>query len=1087
MPVRLALCLLLFASTVAATAQDSRLEPLLNGLNWRAIGPATVGGRINDVSVVETDPATAYVASASGGLWKTTNAGTTFKPVGDTLPTLTIGAVAVAPSDPSVVWVGTGEANNRQSSSWGSGVFRSTDGGETWIALGLEATHHIQRVVVDPRNADVAYVAAVGKLWGPNPERGLYRTTDGGKSWTKPLYVDADTGCTEIVLDPSNPSTLYAAMYQRRRTAYGFTGAGPGSGLFKSTDAGATWTKLEAGLPKGPLGRIGLAVSRKAPQTVYATVEANEGGVYRSDDSGATWRRMSETNPRPMYFSQIRVDPNDTEKLWLAGVSFASSSDGGKTWRSESSARIHADIHAIWIDPRDSRHLLVGCDGGLHWSHDGGKTYDMIATLPLSQFYGVGFDFSKPYRVAGGLQDNGSWIGPSSSRNTAGIGNADWKNLNGGDGFQAALDPTDPSVVYVESQNGNAVRVNPFTGESRSVRPRAEGGEALRFDWNTPILISPHNPRRLYIGGNRLFISDDRGASWRRTGDLTTQPDLKKMPIMGQTYGTKGYPFQDIPSDYGQIVTLTESPCERGVIYAGTDDGNLQVSRDDGKSWANVAGRVPGLRAGAYVSKVHASPHARGRVYASFDNHRSGDFTAYAYVSDDYGATWRSIGAGLTPDTTVSVVRDHPRNPDVLFMGTERGAWVSIDRGARWTRFPAPLPALRVDDLQVHPRDNDLILATHARGIWILDDIAALEQAAVAASAPVFKLLTPKPAITYRMSFSQFGAGNRVFAGPNAPQAGMIRYVVGKGYDGKGPEEMRITTRKGELVRKMTLIPTEAGLNRVTWDLRWAAAAVEGATQRRAPVAAPARPAAGQARQAQGRRTQGSGARTYGSTRGPRVLPGAYVVHLRLGAEEQTAEITVEDDPFVSASTADRRRHFEAIRDLSLAAAQASYAGSVSTRLTAPLKALKEGEAFKTAPEAQRKAVAAYDAALTALTAGLRDQAPAEADRPGEGEAPARPAPGAVAPTIGSRVSQLSSAIDAFTETPVRSHLEQARTLTARASALYRSARRLAGPDLERLNKLLAAAKLPPLQPAQDDFAAAGGDGFVAEEVGEAE
>ncbi len=1080
MPVRLALCLLLFTAAVAAPAQDARLEPLLTGLGWRAIGPATVGGRINDVAVVEGDPSIAYVASASGGLWKTTNAGTTFKPVGDTLPTLSVGAVAVAPSDPNVVWVGTGEANNRQSSCWGAGVFRSTDGGETWTALGLEATHHIQRIIVHPTDAGTAYVAAVGKLWGPNPERGLYRTTDAGKTWALVLAVDADTGCTEVAMDPSNPSTLYAAMYQRRRAAFGFTGAGPGSGLYKTTDAGATWTRLEAGLPRGPLGRIGLAVSRKSPQTVYATVEANAGGVYRSDDGGANWSRASETNPRPMYFSQIRIDPNDTEKVWLAGVSFASSSDGGKTWRSESSARIHADIHAIWIDPRDSRHLLVGSDGGIQWSHDGGKTYDMIATLPLSQFYGLGFDYSKPYRVAGGLQDNGSWIGPSSSRNTAGIGNADWKNLNGGDGFQAAIDPEDPSIVYVESQNGNVVRVNPFTGESRSVRPRAEGGETLRFDWNTPIALSPHNPKRLTIGGNRLFISDDRGASWRRTDDLTTKPDLKRMPIMGQTYGAQGYPFQDIPSDYGQIVTLTESPCERGVLYVGTDDGNLQVSRDDGKSWANVASRVPGLRAGAYVSKLHASPHARGRVYAAFDNHRAGDFTAYAYVSDDYGATWRTIGAGLTPETTVNVIRDHPRNPDVLFMGTERGAWVSIDRGARWTRFPAPLPALRVDDLQVHPRENDLILATHARGMWILDDIGAIEHAAAAAAAPIFKLIPPKPAVSYRMSFSQFGAGNRTFAGPNAPAPGIIRYTLSKAYDGKGPEEMRITTRKGELVRKMTLLPTEVGLNRVTWDLRWAAASVTGAARPAAPApaAAPAArssattrpPSAGRT---PARRRAAAPARTFGSPRGPRVLPGTYLVHLRLGADEQTAEITVEDDPLVTISRGDRRRHFQTLRSLSQAAAQASHASAVSQSLATPLKALQGSDAYKAAPADLRKAVEAFAAELAAMTADLRDPAPAEAPKPSESGAPAGPAPAAQGPTVVSRISQLANALDAITEAPERSYLATAATLAKRAEGLFRAAMRLSGAELDRLNKALTAAKLPALQPAQDDFGAA--------------
>ncbi|MBM3493918.1 MAG: hypothetical protein FJX72_06300, partial [Armatimonadetes bacterium] len=682
--------LTLAVGSAGQTGQGAPDPKLVNEQAWRCIGPAVMGGRIDDVAVVESDPATAYIATSTAGLWKTTNHGTTFRPVFEDQPCQSIGAVALCQSDPKVVWVGTGEANNRQSSSWGCGVFRSSDAGVTWQHVGLSDTMHIARIVSHPRDPEIAYVAAVGRLWGPSEERGLFKTTDGGKTWKAVLVVDMDTGCTDVVMDPSNPDTLWAAMYQRRRAAWGFIGGGPGSGLYRTTDGGASWTRLEKGLPAGDKGRIGLDVYRRNPKIVYAVVEAREGGVFRSDDGGDTWTKQSSTNPRPMYFSQIRADPNDDQFVWLAGVSFMRSKDGGKTFGTESGARLHADIHAIWINPANSKHMLVGCDGGIQWSHDRGQTWDHYNTIPLSQFYGCAFDMRKPYWVAGGLQDNGSWIGPSSRVGGGGPRHTDWQNIGSGDGFMCAIDPTDHNCVYSESQNGAVRRVHLATGASKGITPRPEPGEpAYRWDWCTPFALSPHNPKKVLLGGNRLFISTDRGDTWRRTEDLSTKPDRSEFVLMGVKRG-RAYPFPDLGSDYGQIVTLTESPMREGVIYVGTDDGNLQVSRDDGRSWTNVVANVPGVPKGTYVSRVHASPHSEGRVYASFDGHRSNDFAPYVFLSEDFGRTWRRIAEGIPVGSTVNVVRDHPQSEGLLFAGTDRGLYVSTDRGGRWTRFGLP-------------------------------------------------------------------------------------------------------------------------------------------------------------------------------------------------------------------------------------------------------------------------------------------------------------------------------------------------------------------------------------------------------------
>ena len=540
--VLIPLTFLSFATLITPShAQITDTSGLIESISWRNIGPAIMGGRIDDFAVVENDPRTYYVATAAGGIFKTGNHGTTWESIFDNEVTSSIGDIAIAASKPSIVYVGTGEANNRQSSSWGYGMYRSEDAGKTWTHLGLEKTHHIARVVVHPTDPNTVYVAALGRLWGPNPERGLYKSTDGGKTWTNVLFINDDTGVTDVAMDPSDPNTLYAATYTRRRTAFGFVGGSPDGGLHKSTDAGKTWKKLTGGLPTGQMGRIGIAIYPKNPKIVYITAETdNQGGtqsvqgngnVWRTDDGGEKWERRANTNPRPMYFSQIRVDPNDSERVYITGVSTQLSTNGGRTFATTFS-RVHADGHALWIDPKDSNHLLFGCDGGVQVSWDQGRTWDTLNNFVCSQFYEVHYDFALPYHVYGGLQDNGSWTAPKMTLSPGrGVTNDEWFNINGGDGFYSVADPTNPDIVYTESQGGAVRRLHQATGEAKSIRPRAETpGEELHFDWNSPIHISPHNGKKVLFGGNKLFISYDRGDTWRRTEDLTTKPDRTKMP-----------------------------------------------------------------------------------------------------------------------------------------------------------------------------------------------------------------------------------------------------------------------------------------------------------------------------------------------------------------------------------------------------------------------------------------------------------------------------------------------------------------------------------------------------------------------------
>ena len=918
-------------------SEPAKAVEALKGLQFRELGPAIMGGRVDDFAVVESDPKIVFVGMASGGVWKTTNAGTTWEPLFDKESVPTIGDITLAPSDPSIVWVGSGEANNRQSSSWGDGAFKSTDGGKTWTKMGLGDTHHIGRIVIHPVNPGVIYVAALGHLWGPNHDRGVFKTTDGGKSWTQSLYINEDTGVVDIAMDPQSPDTLYAAAYERRRTAFGFNGGGPHGAIYKTTDGGATWKKLTKGLPYekgGDVGRIGLDIYRKNPDIVYAVVQHAQGGIFRSEDKGETWTRMSDTDPRPSYYSNVRVDPGNDLRIWVLGAQMFFSEDGGKTFSTRRITRIHGDFHALWINPADSNQMIAGSDGGIHWSYDAGRTWDFVNTIPLGQFYEIGVDLAKPYHICGGLQDNGSWCGPSQTLSSGGIVNEDWINVHGGDGFYAAVDPTDSSVVYAESQDGNISRRDMKTMEARSIRPEMKEGEPhYRFQWNSPVAISSFDHNTIYYGGNFLFKSTNRGDTWTRLGgDLTTGVDRNKLPILGHVQDKDMLSRADGVQDYPTITTISESPASASVLWVGTDDGNLQVTRDAGQNWKNVASRVPGLPKGTYVSRVTASKVAEGAAYATFDGHRDDDYNVYVYLTSDYGESWKNIGGGI-PRTagTVHVIREHPKNQNLLFAGTEFGLWVSWDRGANWTQLRLNLPTVPVDDIQIHPRENDLILATHGRSIWVLDDLTPVEKMDGAALNSDLALFDTRPATAWREYRAQRNVGHKWFAGKNPPYGALITYYLksavpppppskaaadeaprpgsgerqsaGGGGAARPPAASAEAATEGKA--KITILdkdgkevrhfdgPGAAGVNRINWDLRYNAPAEPTPQQLEAMA-------------------QGFG---FGP-RGPVAEPGEYTVKISANGKETTGKVAVEEDPRIVISPANRAARHDAIMKL---------------------------------------------------------------------------------------------------------------------------------------------------------------------------
>ena len=965
------------AAQSAMDTPEARFAKATAALKFRTIGPTIMSGRVSDLAVVESDPRVFYVGTASGGVWKTENAGITFEHVFKDEATASVGDVTVAPSNPNVVWVGTGEPQNRQSSPWGHGVYRSTDAGRTWTHLGLENTHHISRIQVHPRNPDVAYVAAVGHLWGANPERGVYRTTDGGRTWEQVLHVDDDTGAIDLVMDPSDPQTLFAAMYQRRRRAWGFNGGGPGSGIYRTTDGGDEWTELTEGLPEGDKGRIGLAVYRGDGNMVFALVEADarapgqgfgggppererKNGVYRSTDRGETWEHLSTTNNRPMYYSQIWVDPSDPERVYLGGSSMYRSSDGGRNFTADAAAGVHLDHHALWIDPADSDHLILGGDGGVSVSWDRSDNWYQFRNLPISQFYEIGVDMQDPYHVCGGLQDNGSWCAPSDTWSNQGIRTRDWYNVGSGDGFFTVMHPTNPDVMIAESQGGNLIRVNRATGERARIRPMArpladpgaaedaaEGDDEereLRWNWDAPVVLSAHDDQVMYFGANVLFRSADLGQSWTEISpDLTYAIDRDTLLLMGVAGSEPQMSRNDGQASYGSLTAIAESPLDAAVGYTGSDDGRLHVTRDGGATWQDLTPNVPDLPPHTYVTRLVASRGAAGTVFAAFDGHRNDDFAAYVYASADFGESWERITDGL-PATSVNALAQHPTAHDLLFVGNEVGVYFSIDAGRAWHRLDGGLPTVPVDDIVVHPRENDLVIGTHGLGIWIMDDIAPLAELSAEVTASSAHLFTVRRATSYNPYRPQ-GWTPGIYAAPNPPAGARVRYWLGEETDSA---TVTIRTRAGAVLRELEGAG-DAGLNEVIWDLRLVEDGADGE---------PMRP-------------------------GPRVMPGRYVVTLAAGGDTLETGVGVRPDPRVEMSRSVMAARHEAMMDsyrLSGAVQDANERiesiGEQLDQIEARVEAAGDGvaedvaEALTTEIEAFREALEEADEALGDASAG---------------------------------------------------------------------------------------------------------------------
>ena len=819
------------ASPSPAAPTGPRVDALaLKALKARSIGPAVMGGRVADIALDPKDPYTFYVALGTGGVMKTADNGGTFQGVFEKEAVAAVGAVAVAPSDAKVVWVGSGEANDRNSSSWGNGVYLSTDSGGGWTNVGLKESKAIARIAVHPRDPKTAYVAAAGDLWRPSGERGLYKTADGGATWkavlTAPAPYGDRVGACEVVLDPSDPQTVYAALYARRRTPWSFT-SGPAAaegkdlgGIFKSGDGGATWRKLVNGLPPAT-GRIGIAVSRKNPRIVYAVVQSLEGGtndsagvrsrkggVFRSDDGGENWTRTSSLNPRPFYFSQIRVDPENEQRVYVLGFALHVSEDGGRSFREDRFEKVHPDLHALAVDPRSPARLVLGTDGGVYQSFNGGESWDHLSRMAAGEFYRITADDSVPYRVCGGLQDNQTWVGPSRTRTKDGIVNTDWIDLGGGDGFYCAFDAEDPNLIYAESQEGFIQRTDLRSGEIKSLRPQPEEGQAnFRFHWNSPLLASRHAKGVLYLAGNRVFKLTGKAEEWNLVSpDLTTR-DPDKIAAAGSG-----------AENYGVVYTLAESPVRAGLLWAGTDDGKLWITEDDGGHWTDLTASLPAAVKGEWISRVEAGAHDPKVAYLAVDAHRGAGYRPLAYRTGDSGRTWQDIAADLPLDGPVKVVREDPVNASLLYAGTEFGLFASLDRGGHWTKF-GELPTVAVDDILVHPRDRDLVIATHGRSLYILDDIRPLQELTPEVLAKEAHLFPPPPATAfYMLPGSADWAGKGVFRGENPPEGAQLTYFV-KTYTGD-PVKIAIAPAGGGPPVANLTGPGTPGLSRVTWDLK---------------------------------------------------------------------------------------------------------------------------------------------------------------------------------------------------------------------------------------------------------------------------
>lgn len=1071
---------------LAAAAAVAQVNP--SGLHFRSIGPGIVSGRIVALAVEPGHASTYYVAAASGGVWKTTNDGATFAPVFDHEGSYSIGTVVLDPNHPQTVWVGTGENNSQRTVSYGDGVYRSDDGGATWRNLGLRDSRHIGRIVIDPRDSNVVYVAAEGPLWGSGGERGVFKTTNGGKTWSPSLTISEHTGASDLVMDPRNPDVLYAAAYQRERHVYTLIDGGPESAIYKTTDAGKTWTRVRSGLPSGNLGRIGLAISPADPGILYATVEAanRSGGVYRSTDGGASWQKRNPIQPGAMYYAQIVADPKLAGRIYELDTTISVSDDGGTTFAPLGEPNKHVDNHVIWIDPADNDHYLVGCDGGLYESWDRAATWEWKTNLPLGQFVDVAVDYAAPfYNIYGGTQDNNDEGGPSRTYSSNGLTSAAWRITHGGDGFHNAVDPTDPDIVYSESQGGVIDRVNLRTHEIVGIQPQPGEHEAgFRWGWDVPFFISSFDHNRLYIAANKVFRSDDRGNTWKEVSpDLTRALDRDALPVMGRIWGPDAVAKNASTAPFGKIMDIAESPKQQGLLYAGTDDGLVQVTQDGGAHWTKYD-KFPGVPDGTLVSRILASQTEAHTVYVAFENHKNNDFKPYLLKSTDAGATWTSIANNLPADGPVLALAQDDADGNLLFAGTEFGLYDSTDGGVAWNKMSG-LPTISVRDLAIQRREHDLVVGTFGRGIYVLDDYTPLRHLDAALLASPGEVLPPRPALEY-LQLAQYGApgkadnGAAFFAADNLAPGALLTYWIKsvpqtarqqlerreRAADQSGADlkpyptaaemaamnaqappaySLIISDAAGKAVRVLG-VAARPGLGRISWDLRTLASPTAG--RGRGGAATPLAPPFG--------RGGASGPivpREGGGTPGALVLPGQYQVALYQHWEGKWASLgapqtlTVVADPASTPALAAMQAHAAFMQKLQTLQAAVASAQDLSARLAMDLTTLRATAAAF--PVNHQDLIDRTEAAQKEFESLQRELQPR-----GFGEGP-------VTPGIAARLNNAAGAESRSLSSPTQTSLDDYAWASAALTALLPRLQQFATTAMPRLEAAFTAAGAP--------------------------
>lgn len=1012
---------LFFCGLLSWTSINAQETPALNAeglfgdLSARHIGPALMSGRITDLEGHPTNSRILYAGAAGGGVWRSNDGGITFNSIFDDYPQ-SIGAIEVDPTDPDLsIWVGTGETWTRNSVSVGKGLFKTTDGGQTWKLMGLENSERISSILVNPNNPKEVFVGVLGALWGDSEDRGVYKTADGGQSWEKILYTNATTGCADLVMAPDDPQTLYASMWEFRRTAWSFSSGGQSSALYKSTDGGATWAKIHNGFPEGKLGRIAVAVAPSNPSRLYAVIESEKNedkGLYRSDDAGQSWEHLNkdfELTVRPFYFSRIVVSPANADKIAKAGLNGSISEDGGNTFRAIGSG-VHADVHDFWFDPNDADRMYLGCDGGVYRSWDGGRGWEMVKGLPVSQYYHVAVDMQEPFRIYGGLQDNGSWVGPSQS--VGGIEARDWTEVGYGDGFRVYPHPTDPNICYSEMQGAEAIwRVDLEKQQSKIIKPYPEKGSPdLRFNWNTPITTSAHQPDRLYVGSQFVHRSDDRGETWKRISpDLTTNDPAK------QNQEDSGGLSKDNSGaeNHCTIFTIAESPLNEKLIFVGTDDGNVQRTKDGGQSWVDLTGNFPGLPKNTWAYHIEPSHFDENVVYAVFEGHTQNDHTPYVYRSKDGGLTWSSI---TTPQLEgfARCLQEDLANPNLLYLGTELGLYITLDGGQNWAKFTNNMPAVAVHHLALHPRDHSLVMATHGRGIIIIDDVTPLRKLTPEIAAQDVVFMEQPPAVIYEAPSFGGNAAYGEFVGDNPSRSAKVVYYLKKRHI-FGPMKLEVLDSKGEKIAELTPGKSK-GINIVPWNYRY-----------RMPKVAKAKTF------------------SRGGFAAPTVPPGVYTLRMAKGKTTYESTLELIADPASVHTAEERKAQHETAMQLYAMNEELAYLVDQVDQVSAGVSQRLEAEA----PKKLKQELMGYQEALEKLREGL-------VVTTGDNYV------GAAAPKLRERMGSLYSEVVGYAGRPSNAQMDNLSLLQGELQQATEEGGRLIG-QLQALNKKLSANGLEAL------------------------